>query len=57
MKQDDDIIRNAEDLKKALGGKIPVFEVAKLPELSDAEKRRIQLDAIKRSRNNKGKEK
>jgi len=56
MKQDD-IIRTAEDLKKALGGKIPVFEVAKLPELSDAERKLIQLQAIKRSRNNKGKEK
>jgi hypothetical protein len=57
VKQDDDIIRSTEDLRKALGGKIPVFEVAKLPELSDAEKRKIQLEAIKRSRNNKGKEK
>lgn len=57
MKQDDDIIRSADDLRKALGSKIPVFEVAKLPELSEAEKRKIQLEAIKRSRNNKGKEK
>lgn len=46
----DDIIRNAEDLKKALGGKMPVFEVAKLPEISEQERRKIQLDAIRAAR-------
>lgn len=54
MKQHDDTIRNTDDLKKALEGlNIPVFEVAKLParpEMSEQEKRRVQLEAIQRAK-------
>ena len=59
----DDTIRNADDLRKALDSaglpNVPVFDLTdeKFPakvHISDIDKRRIQLEALKRSRNDKG---
>ena len=58
--RDDDIIRSTDDLKKALSEaglpQIPIFEVPKLPQLTEAEKRKIQLEAIRQSRDGRGKQ-
>lgn len=52
-----DIIRSKEDLQKALKEaglpELPIFEVTKLPELTQEEKRKIQLDAIRDAKNGK----
>lgn len=57
----DDIIRNESDLRKALDDAglkhIPIFELEniEMPKInSEIERRKIQLDAIKRARNNRG---
>jgi len=51
-----EIIKSKEDLErifKELNINVPVHEIPRLPNISEIEKRKIMLDAIKRSRNNK----
>lgn len=61
MKKKDDIIRNADDLREILKEAglphVPVFEVpeVKLPQISDQDKRKIQLECIRQARDGKGK--
>lgn len=47
FKRDDDIIRNNADLREIIGDEPFIEAVPKLPEISDKERFRIQLEVIK----------
>lgn len=61
QEKNNDIIRSTDDLRRVLREAglphIPIFEVpeVKLPQISDQDKRKIQLECIRQARDGKGK--